>query len=213
MTFHVSAENGETASALATGPALTENDDDGLPDIAARVNISGAMGDFAIAGVFRQLKVDNGILDDTASGYGISASGKINLTSNKAYNISFMATYGNGIGRYVGLNFAPDAIFDITGKLHTVDNFAAFGAIRLGWTPTVRSNIMVSYQSADYPGGFAAGTFNAYNDSAWSVAGNLFYSPVKGLDLGVEYRHGEREVVSGASGALNRVEFAAKYSF
>ncbi len=213
VTFHLSAENGETASAFSTGPALTENDDDGMPDLAARVNISGAMGDFAIAGLFRQLKVDNGVLDDTASGYGISASGKINLTNDKAYNASFMVTYGSGIGRYVGLNFAPDAIFDSTGRLHAVDNFAAFGAVRLGWTPTVRSNIMVSYQKADYPGGFAAGTFNAYNESAWSVAGNVFWSPAKGFDLGVEYRHGERELVSGVNGALNRMEFAAKYSF
>lgn len=213
VTFHISAENGETASALSTGPALTENDDDALPDFVARVNISGGLGDFAIAGLYRQLKVDNGVLDDTASGYGISASGKINLTSNKAYNVSFMATYGSGIGRYVGLNYAPDAIFDSTGKLHRVDNFAAFGAVRLGWTPTVRTNLMVSYQKADYPGGFAAGTFNAYNEKAWSVAGNLFWSPAKGFDLGVEYRHGERELVSGAKGALDRIEFAAKYSF
>jgi Porin subfamily len=213
VTLHISAENPETASALATGPALTENDDDSIPDVAARVNISGGLGDFAIAGLFRQLKVDNGILDDTATGYGVSASGKIFLTKDKAYNVSFMATYGSGIGRYVGLNFAPDAIFDATGKLRTVDNFAAFGAVRLGWTPTVRSNIMVSYQKADYPGGFAAGTFNAYNESAWSVAGNVFYTPVKGLDLGIEYRHGERKLVSGVSGSLNRIELAAKFSF
>jgi hypothetical protein len=41
----------------------------------------------------------------------------------------------------------------------------------------------------------------------------LFWSPVKGFDLGVEYRHGERILVSGANGQLDRVEFAAKYSF
>ncbi len=212
-TFHISAENAETASALATGPALTENDDDRLPDVAARVNLSTGFGDFAVAGLFRQLSVDTGVLNDKASAFGVSVSGKINLTSDKAYNVSFMATRGSGIGRYVGLNYAPDAIFDATGKLHKVDNFAAFGAVRLGWTPTVRSNLMVSYQKADYPDGFAAGTFNAYNESAWSVAGNLFWSPVKGLDLGVEYRHGERELVSGADGKLNRIEFAAKYGF
>lgn len=214
VMFHVSMENPETASANVGSPALTENDDDSIPDFAARVNLSSGIGDFAIAGLFRQLHVDTGTLDDTATGYGVSASGKIFLTKDKAYNVSFMATYGTGIGRFIGLNFAPDAIFDpVGGKLHTVDNFAAFGAVRLGWTPTVRSNVMVSYQKADYPGGLAAGTFNAYNESAWSVAGNLFYTPVKGLDLGIEYRHGERKLVSGASGALNRIELAAKFSF
>lgn len=48
---------------------------------------------------------------------------------------------------------------------------------------------------------------------AWSLAGNFFYSPVKSLDFGVEYRHGERELVGEQSGRLDRVEAAAKYSF
>ena len=37
--------------------------------------------------------------------------------------------------------------------------------------------------------------------------------PVSNVDLGIEIRRGERELVSGASGQLDRVEFAAKYSF
>ena len=51
------------------------------------------------------------------------------------------------------------------------------------------------------------------NDKAWSLAANLFWSPVKALDLGVEYRHGERELLNGLAGQLNRLEFAAKYNF
>ena len=54
---------------------------------------------------------------------------------------------------------------------------------------------------------------SGFNDKAWSVAANLFLSPVKSIDLGIEYRHGEREIVSGAKGQLDRFEFAAKYSF
>jgi hypothetical protein len=37
--------------------------------------------------------------------------------------------------------------------------------------------------------------------------------PVKNFDLGFEMRHGERKMVSGAKGTLDRGEFAAKYSF
>ena len=37
--------------------------------------------------------------------------------------------------------------------------------------------------------------------------------PVKNVDLGIEYRHGERKLVSGAQGGTDRIEFAAKYSF
>ena len=139
-------------------------------------------------------------------GYGVSVSGKINFDTDKRYDLRFMATYGSGIGRYVGLNFAPDAIF-VPGVNHLrpVKSFASFAALRLGWTPTLRSTLMASYQNAKYPGGFPVGAFNAYNNEAWSVAGNLFWSPVKGFDLGVEYRHGERILVSGANGSLTEL--------
>ncbi len=214
VTLHVSAENPETASANLGSPALVENDDDSMPDFAARLNVSGSYGEFTVAGLVRQLAIDNGITHDDTMGYGVSVAGKLFLDSAKRYDLRFMATYGTGISRYVGLNFAPDAIFvPGTGQLERVDTLAALAAVRLGWTPTLRSNLMVSYQQANYPGGFAAGTFNAFNDQAWSVAGNLFWSPVKQLDLGVELRHGERQLVNGASGQLNRLEFAAKYSF
>lgn len=213
-TLHVSVENPESATANLGSTALIENDDDGIPDFAARINHSTSFGDFALAGLVRQLAVDNGIIHDETLGYGASLSGKINLDKDKRYDLRFMATYGSGIGRYVGLNFAPDAIF-VPGvnQLRRTKSFAGFAALRLGWTPTLRSTLMAGFQNVSYPGGFAAGTFNAYNDQTWSVAGNLFWSPVKGFDLGVEYRHGQRALVSGADGQLDRVEFAAKYSF
>ena len=46
-----------------------------------------------------------------------------------------------------------------------------------------------------------------------SGAVNVFYSPVKPVDLGIEFRHGERKLVSGVTGKLDRIELAAKYSF
>lgn len=213
-TLHVSAENAETASSTNANPVLVENDDDSMPDFAARLQHNATFGELSLAGLVRRLSVDDGTLSDSTMAYGASLGGKIYLDADKRYDVRFMATYGSGIGRYVGLNFAPDAIWvPATGKLHKVDNLAAFGAVRLGWTPTLRSNLMASYQKAMYPDGFAPGYFNNFNKEAWSVAGNLFWSPVTNIDLGVEYRHGERILVNGLSGQLNRLEFAAKYSF
>ena len=42
---------------------------------------------------------------------------------------------------------------------------------------------------------------------------NLIYSPVKPIDLGVEYVNGKRETFSGASYKDNRVGLMAKYNF
>ena len=214
LTLHVSAENPESATATLGSPALIENDDDSIPDFAARLHYAGSFGELSFAGLVRQLSVDNGAVSDEAMGYGASVGGKIFLDKDKRIDVRFMATYGRGIGRYVGLNFAPDAVF-VPGinKLRNVNVFSALGAVRLGWTPRVRSTVMAGYQDVSYADVMPLASLLSYNKKAWSLAGNLFWSPVAGLDLGVEYRHGERELVSGALGQLDRVEFAAKYSF
>jgi hypothetical protein len=120
-----------------------------------------------------------------------------------------MLNYGQGAGRYLGINFAPDAV--IAGnRLHSVDVLSGFAAVKLGWTPKLRSTFTASFQDVNYPDVAIPAAANA---GAWSVAGNLFVTPLKGFDVGLEYRHGERELVSGATGDLDRFELAAKYSF
>lgn len=217
----VSLENPETASATTTAAALTENDDDRIPDFTAKLLFKPKIGEFSLATIFRQLSVDNGTLSARGTGWGVSGAGKIPFGPDKRHNVSFMATYGSGIGRYVGLNFAPDAIVHATTNggidLAEVKTFAAFAAARIGLSSNLRSNIMYSMQDVSYPSAYRP---IGANDSAWSVAGNLFWSPVKGFDIGAEYRHGVREIwvlTNGlpdtASGQLDRVEFAFKYSF
>ena len=213
-TLHVAVENPETASANLGSPTLIENDDDSIPDFVVRLNQSFASGEVSVAGIVRQLSVDNGAIDDTSSGYGLSVAGKINLDKAKRYEWKFMATYGSGIGRYVGLNFAPDAVFvPATGQLKNVDILGGYSALKVNWTPKLRSTLTGSIQTVDYDSGLALASLANFNKQAWSVSANLFFSPVKGLDLGAEYRHGIREVVSGADGSLDRLEFLAKYSF
>lgn len=211
-TLHLAAENGETQS-VVPGSAAVENDQDKMPDFAARINMTSGNADLALAGVTRQLRVDNGVVKDTAFGWGVSGSGKISFGADKRHDIRLMLTYGEGVGRYVGLNFSPDVVIDAAGHLQTPKVFAGLAAVKIGLSPSVRTNWMVGYQDVNYPGGFAPGVLDGLNAQAISYAGNIFWSPAKGFDLGVEYRHGERELVSGAKGQLDRFEFAAKYSF
>lgn len=213
-TLHLSVENPESATAVAGSPALTEQDDDKVPDFAARLALAPKFGELSLAFLLRQISVDTATQKTNQSGWGVSGGGKIFLNPAKSSDFRFMATYGQGIGRYVGLNFAPDAIYTAAAdRLDTVKVFAGLGAFRLSLTDKLRLNVIGSYQNVDYPGGFAVGAFNSFNQTAWSGAINLFYSPIKPLDLGFEYRHGERELVSGLEGQLDRFEFAARYSF
>lgn len=211
-TFNIALENSETASAVSGSPTLTENDDDRLPDLAARLQFNTKVGEFSVAGLVRELAVNNGVVTAKDTGTGISVAGKIPFGEKKTNDVRFMVTAGNGIGRYVGLNMVPDAIY-ANNSLFKVNNFAATGSVRFMINPMTRMNLMGSYQSADYPAGFVTGAFNTYTKKSQSIAANIFYSPVKGIDLGVEYRLGKRELVNGLDGSLNRIEFAAKYSF
>ncbi|MBB5730311.1 DcaP family trimeric outer membrane transporter [Sphingomonas prati] len=210
MTLQLAAENPETETALPTNAALVDTDDDRLPDVVARVNWKGTLGEFALAGIARELRTDTLGVGDSAFGWGVSGSGKIPFGAR--HDLRFMATYGQGIGRYLGLGYVPDAIYGGTAQsLGRIDNFAAFAALKLGWSATVRSTFMGSYQSADYPEGvIVTGLANA---KSYGGAANLFWTPAKGFDLGIEYRHAVRELLSGDKGALDRVEFAVKYGF
>jgi hypothetical protein len=214
VTLHVSAENAETASATLGAAALVENGDDSVPDFAARLAWSGKAGELSLSGIGRELRVQNGATKDTRFGWGASAGGKLWLTADKSSDARFMVTYGQGASRYIGVNFAPDAVLDpASGKLHSVSVLAAMGALRIGLAQGLRANLMGSYQHVTYDDALAAAGLATFNKQAWSVAGNLFWSPVKNVDLGVEVRHGTRELMNGANGALDRVEFAAKYGF
>ena len=212
LTLHLSVENPESGTLTAGSATLNENGDDRMPDLAARLAYAGAKGELSLAALARQVRTENAGVAADAGGFGASAAGKLFLNAEKTADARFMVTYGRNIGRYVGLNFAPDAVLN-AGKLADVDVLAAIGAVRVPLAPGLRANVMASYQTVDYADSLTLASISTFNKQAWSAAANLFYSPVRNIDLGIEVRHGERKLVGGAKGAIDRVEFAAKYSF
>ena len=213
-TLHIALENPESGTASLGSPTLTENGDDRLPDLAVRLAHTDKRGELSLAALARQVRVENAGLGAQTTGWGVSAGGKLFLNADKTGDVRVMVTYGRNIGRYVGLNFAPDAVYvPATNALESATVLAAIGAVRVPLATGLRANLMGSYQSIDYSDALAAASLASFNKRAWSVAANLFYSPVRNVDLGVEYRHGERKLVGGADGSTNRVEVAAKYSF
>ncbi|ODU81628.1 DcaP family trimeric outer membrane transporter [Novosphingobium sp. SCN 63-17] len=220
LTLHLAAENPETASATAGAAALIENGEDHAPDFTARLEYAGKFGFLDVAALGRQLRVDNARtgaahISDSRVGWGISTTGKIFLNEKHTSDIRFQATYGEGIGRYLGLNFSPDTVLQASGQLGSVRNLALFGAGRFALNDQWRVNLIGSFQRVSYAGYLNRTTAGIamYNRQAWSIAGNVFYSPVKNVDLGVEYRHGDRHLVNDLNGHVDRLDFAAKYSF
>lgn len=121
-----------------------------------------------------------------------------------------MISGGDGVGRYIGLNFSNDAVLTDEGELETIGVLAGFAAYRHIWSPSWRSNLIYSVQAVDNDIGL---TGLLVNSSARSVRGNLIWTPLTGFDVGAELMFGERELESGVSGDMTRLSLFAKYGF
>lgn len=214
LSVSVALENPETSSVAPFSSALVENDDDHLPDATVKFTYAPSFGQFTLAGLVRQLSVNTPEDKARAFSWGISGAGRIPFGRNDAFDVRFMLTYGDGISRYVGFNFAPDVITvigpDGTTDLEKVKVLAGFLAFHVSFTDKLRSNLMGSFQDVNYPSGIAPGTAN---EQAHSIAVNLFYSPIRLLDLGIEYRYAQLKLLNGDKGSLNRLHLVAKHAF
>jgi hypothetical protein len=214
----LSAENSETTLTpyrAATQNARVTSDDSNVPDVTAKYTWKGAWGQVSAAVLGRQLKYQafaaNGLtnVDDTKYTGAVTLSGKIMLGQD---DVRFVLLGGN-LGRYVGLNFANDAVLTTnTGvaRLDSIEGYAGFVAYRHLWTKTLRSSFYYAMQSYDND---VALTGGLANKQSWSATANLIYSPLPKLDIGAEYRHADRELENGTSGSLDRVQLTTKYSF
>ena len=206
--FSASLENPETTLTPYGGGTRISSDDNDLPDLTAAYSFKFARGYVRLAGLARQLKYENGSFNDDEYSLAGSLSGKIMLGKD---DIRFMLTAGDGIGRYIGVNFTNDAVIDTPdGRLESISGWAGFAAWRHVFTDRFRTNLAIS--SSEYDNDITL-TGGAASKSTFTWSLNALYSPVPKLDLGVEYRQATREVESGAEGDLRRLQATAKYSF
>ncbi|WOE74946.1 DcaP family trimeric outer membrane transporter [Alterisphingorhabdus coralli] len=208
--LQVAVEQPETTVTTPTGARVIGNNDN-IPDVVLRYNYSRDWGRITLAGIGRSLSVDENVFNlesDSAFGYGISLSGKINVGERD--DIRFMASAGDGIGRYVGLNLVNDAAVRPDGSLDPIATYSGFLAYRHFWSPKLRTTIAGSYFKADNPIGL---TTDGVTDQSTNGFINLVYSPVPPLNLGIEYLYADRELENGMSGNLQKIQVSAQYSF
>ncbi|MEO0611930.1 MAG: DcaP family trimeric outer membrane transporter [Pseudomonadota bacterium] len=209
--FQIAIEQPETEVTGPNGGRLLPGDDV-APDVVARYNMKRDWGHFTLAGIGRALHVEENIVpgaeSDTIFGFGVSASGKIKVGPRDDFR--FMATYGEGIGRYVGVNIVNDVAVGLDGQLQTIPTYSGFASYRHFWTDRLRSNLTGGYFKADNPIALVGDT---PTDEVYSAHVNLIYQLVNNLEVGIEYIYANRTLENGADGDLNRVQFSTKYSF
>lgn len=208
--LQIAVEQPETVVTAQNGSTVTPGDDQ-LPDVVGRYNWSGDWGSLSAAAIVRQLHVSTDDLmgvDDAAWGYGLSLSGKLKVGPRDDFR--FMATAGDGLGRYIGLNIVNDAAIRPDGKLDPIFTWSGFAAYRHVWADNLRSNIAGAYFKADNP---VLLTTNQVTDQSWNGLVNLIWNPVGPLNVGVELMYAERRLEDGRSGNLQRVQFSTQYNF
>lgn len=207
--LELAVENPETFAQAEDGTSLVLGHDT-IPDLVARYSFKFDGGGYVrLAGVVRSLNIDQqpvGVsVEDT--GWGVSASTKWKFGQD---DIRAMVNYGDGVGRYVGLGIARDAIVDDTlNSIETVELTAAFVSYRHFWNDKWRSNFTYGVIEIDLP----LNAPTSSTESASSIHVNLIHSPRPKLDIGAEIMWAQRETLAGVDGDFTRLLISAKYAF
>jgi hypothetical protein len=204
--FEFAAENPET-TLTPYGESGRIIGREGIPDFVARYTANVGDGYVKAAGLIRQLKSATLTPDETAFAYGLSFSGKHPFGND---DVRWMATYGTGTGRYLGLNTANDASLDSNGALEAIDQFGAFVSYRHMWNDKYWSNVTYGFLQNDHD---LTLTSAGVTKNVTSVHVNLQYAPVPTMMIGTEIMFAERNLESGESGDMTRFIFSAKYAF
>jgi len=212
--LQLAIENPATRLNQDAGGSLSTSFDDfheGIPDLVARYNGKAGGLNWSVAGILRELSYDFGNgEDDSQMGYGLSLSGKWNIGQD---DLRFMFSYGDALGRYLGLNAFNDGYVDSEGNIETFDQYGGFIAYRHFWSPKWRSSFSLSTIEADNPSVSEFIHANSLAKSYQSFHANLNYLPTPKMAIGGEFIYGSKEMEDGRDGDLSRLQFAVKYAF
>ncbi|QDV09282.1 Porin subfamily protein [Planctomycetes bacterium Poly30] len=205
----------ENSATRVTG-ATYDNDSEGIPDVIARYNRQDGDLSWSLAGMLRELSYEdrsNPVIrgaHDAKYGYAASLAGKWKMGQD---DLRFMVSYGDALGRYLGLNAFNDGYIDGGGQIQTIDQLGAFAAYRHVWDPAWHSTFSYSFAEAENPG---VGAFASTGDLAsayQSVHASLNYVPAPRLRFGVELIWAEKELEDGRSGEVSRFQFSVQHAF
>jgi hypothetical protein len=173
------------------------------PDVVGNVRYASTWGSAQLSGAVHQNRglVVNGFEPDTEYGYAVGVQAGINLPFLGAGDAAWIAaTYTDGALGYLGLGnttsagaatgFANDIFTFPNAATSEGRGWSVAGGATHNWSPTFRSSLFGSYADVSFSGavnapvelgGFGFGDFREYR-----IGANTIWSPVSGLNLGLE---------------------------
>jgi opacity protein-like surface antigen len=174
-----------------------------VPDVVANLKYDGTWGGAQLSGAVHQVRSAVPTVD-TEYGYAVGASAYVNLPALAPGDALWVfATYAQGAPSYAGFGDftplagpgapgfggVPDAV--VSGDdIRLTETWSIAGGFTHNWTPNVNSSLFGSYAVVDFGRGAVTavdGTLAGLADfREWRIGANTFWSPVSGLNLGVE---------------------------
>ena len=134
----------------------------------------------------------------------------MNYTVSDPLKVSADVSYVKGNSFYLyGSNSAYSAV---NGNIEQNEAIATQVGATYQIQPKLRTTLAYGAIFADDGTDYAKVNQGA-NEKVQQAWANLIYTPVKPVDLGVEYVNGKRETFAGRSFKDNRVGLMAKYNF
>ena len=206
--WQIAAENPQTTITPYGGGTRIVADQNSIPDLVGRYNLTSGGLSMSVAVLLRQLANNNGTNSDSnISSASISVTGKWMIGKN---DIRIGINSGDGLGRYIGLNTTNDAVLKANGELEAIETSGAFFSYRHFWNEYWRSSVIYARQIIDNDIGL---TGTGVTKDTYSARANLFYSATPKLSFGAEYAYAMRELETGNDGSMNRVQLVAKLDF
>ena len=209
LRYTFKAGNGVTVNVAIEDPAFFRNAYAGtghisdssnqLPDFVANIQVAGSWGK-AQASVAVHQHAGTGFLAPSVNrrpvGWAALLGIALNVPGTMGDVIYLEGTYADGHMGAIDTGAARSISDVAAGGTERISGWALVGGWEHYWSETLRSTLAASHVRNDYHADFhVAGTEIARATSVW---GNLVWTLVKGLDVGVEVIWVRNELTSGA---------------
>lgn len=207
---------GQRENGVASPAGVSTLNGQNFPDLVASLRVDQGWGSAQLSGALTQRSINNaalGFRNQDEWGFAVQGGVKVNLPMLAAGDFLFLqAAYADGALGYLGWGgqfgsgrmtsataanqlLVADYSVDAFGRSKSATGWSVVAALRHFWTPTLRSELAASYSELKL--GFihaGAGLIRPADPKELIVAGNLIWSPVSGLDIGVEVLYTRTEL-------------------
>lgn len=204
-----------TTNGVTTSETVSSDVKYSLPVLTAKLTQGFADGkaNASVRGLVEQYKSETA--GDDKTGWGIAAG--VNYQVIDPLKLSADVSYVQGNSNYL---YGSNTAFYVNPVNGNIEQNEAFG-VQVGGTykfneklrSTLAYGALFANDGTDYARVNYERKNTAANEEVYQAWINFIYSPVKPLDLGVEYINGKRDTFAGESKKDNRVGLMAKYSF